>query len=205
MWDVIIKGIAFGAIVNVLSLGPVFFALVQSSIRRGVRAGATLALGVMLSDVFLIIVAYWGVSLFTDPTFRRIVGIIGGMVLIIFGIVTIIKSRSWQEQPEVEVQTFTYPALLAKGFILNVSNPSVIFFWMIVVGLMSAQSSYNLTHLGAFFSAALLTVLSLDCIKAYVAQRISNWLKPKFLLGLYRLVGLVLTGFGIFILFQAIS
>ena len=41
-------------------LGPGFFALLQTSIHRGFRAGMCLSIGIFLSDVFVLLLCYFG-------------------------------------------------------------------------------------------------------------------------------------------------
>ena len=41
-------------------IGPVFFMLIQTSITKGARAAITFDLGVVLSDLCFILIAYYG-------------------------------------------------------------------------------------------------------------------------------------------------
>ena len=55
--DLILKGIVTGFILSIM-IGPVFFVLLETSIRRGVRAALTVDIGVFLSDVIYVLIAY---------------------------------------------------------------------------------------------------------------------------------------------------
>ncbi|RYD92961.1 MAG: LysE family translocator, partial [Sphingobacteriales bacterium] len=53
MIDAIISGIGFGLVLTFLT-GPVFFALIKTSIDKGFHAGVALALGVVCSDMVFV-------------------------------------------------------------------------------------------------------------------------------------------------------
>jgi len=53
MIEAIITGIGFGLVLSVLT-GPVFFALIKTSIEKGFHAGVAMALGVVTSDMVFI-------------------------------------------------------------------------------------------------------------------------------------------------------
>ena len=84
-----------------------------------------------------------------------------------------------------------------KGFLLNILNPAVLFFWLGVVGLVSVKENYTQTDEAIFFGSTLLTVFSTDLLKNFIANRIKNFLKPNIMIWLNRIIGLVLIGFGV--------
>ncbi|MEZ4889043.1 MAG: LysE family transporter [Crocinitomicaceae bacterium] len=57
MIDLILKGIVTGFVLTVM-IGPVFFVLLETSIKKGVRAGLALDFGVFLSDVIYVLIAF---------------------------------------------------------------------------------------------------------------------------------------------------
>src|SRR5664279_1113062 len=82
------EGIIIGLTLAVM-LGPAVFALIQTSIHRGTKQGIILALGIALSDLTVLVMSSLGAAqLLTDGKRSLIVGLIGGSILIIFGIVT---------------------------------------------------------------------------------------------------------------------
>lgn len=81
----IVVGLTFAAL-----LGPGFFALLQTSIHRGFRAGMCLSIGIFLSDVFVLLLCYFGISHFleSDPRHNAWFQIVGGLVLTSLGFYT---------------------------------------------------------------------------------------------------------------------
>ena len=65
IFKAIFQGLALG-LALALSLGPSFFALIQTSTKRGFRPALGLAFGIFLSDVLCVLLAYVGVAQFFD-------------------------------------------------------------------------------------------------------------------------------------------
>jgi threonine/homoserine/homoserine lactone efflux protein len=84
-----------------------------------------------------------------------------------------------------------------KGFALNSINPSVLLFWAAVVTLASVQHGYHGVQIGVFLTSIILTVLSTDVAKAYVATRLRNYLSFRLMTWMNRSVGIAMVGFGI--------
>jgi len=57
----LLNGLFFGLTLTIL-LGPIFFALIQTGVERGFRAGVVLGSGIWISDIIFIIAVYLGVS-----------------------------------------------------------------------------------------------------------------------------------------------
>lgn len=57
----LLKGALFGLMVS-LSIGPVFFALIQTGIQRGYKQGISMSIGSLLSDIGYILLSYYGLA-----------------------------------------------------------------------------------------------------------------------------------------------
>ena len=57
MVELILKGVLTGFILSIM-IGPVFFVLLETSIRKGVRAALAFDLGVLLSDLIYVLIAF---------------------------------------------------------------------------------------------------------------------------------------------------
>ena len=85
IWEGIILGLT---LVIFFGFGPALFALIQTSIHRGLWSGFLLAFGVFLSDLALVGLCFLGaVKIISRPENHVVFGIISGVILIIFGIV----------------------------------------------------------------------------------------------------------------------
>jgi threonine/homoserine/homoserine lactone efflux protein len=67
MIEAIISGIGFGLVLTFIT-GPVFFALIKTSIEKGFHAGLSLALGVVMSDMVFVGAILYGSQYFDIST-----------------------------------------------------------------------------------------------------------------------------------------
>jgi threonine/homoserine/homoserine lactone efflux protein len=200
-----LEGIILGLTLAVL-LGPAFFALVQTSIHRGLRAGTQMAFGIFLSDLSLVFLSFIGaLQIVSTGTNRLAFGIIAGFILIVYGIFAFYKNTKLNGNGSADNNSkprwFT---LLAKGFFLNVANPFVWLFWMsVTVGITSSYGD-NTRQAIYFFAGALLTVLITDLVKVYIAKRIKLLLNATNIKHINQIVGILLFGFGVVLIIRAL-
>ena len=203
MIGIIIKGIGFGLILSV-AVGPVVFALVKTSLQKGFKAGVFVAMGVSMSDMCYITLAYLGVSQFFDsPLVKEQMAFVGGMVIITFGIVTIITKPKDYGDKEQKMTRSNYVKQMFKGFLINAVNPAVLLFWLGIMSLASVDYDFTPWKIILFFSSILMTVFSLDLTKVYLANKLRDWVTPKVMRTMYVVVGLALVVFGVKLMFFA--
>ena len=89
----ILTGILLG-LSTLVFIGPVFFYLLQSSIEKGFKAGLAVALGIIFGDIICVILAIYGFGdFFSSSQNIRYFGLVGGIILIFFGIMYFIKKN----------------------------------------------------------------------------------------------------------------
>jgi threonine/homoserine/homoserine lactone efflux protein len=187
-----------------IAIGPSFFALIQTSIRNGFQSGVALAVGIFLSDFVCVALAYLGASkLFDNPHNKLLIGVIGGTVLIVFGIYNMQKKTIIVENNIDIKKSFSVSLTVLKGFLLNILNPAVFLLWMGWMGWISARHDFTSMHVIIFFTMALLTVLATDVLKAYGAFWIRRYLRPLLLVWLNRVVGIIMICCGIWMIYQS--
>ena len=96
MIDLTIKGIVTGFILSIM-IGPVFFVLLETSIRKGARAALALDLGVLLSDLVYILIAYVfysEVAALNSGEKSGLLKIIGGSLFMLFAFITFFKNQA---------------------------------------------------------------------------------------------------------------
>lgn len=202
MLEPIISGITFGLILAIM-LGPVFFAILQTSLHEGFKAGAYLAIGVLLSDTTLIGVCYFFASqLNLLEQNQMLTGTIGGSLLIGFGLVNFFKKIKVREVDDDKKTV--HAKFVLQGFLLNIFNPAVLLFWIGIVGIVTLKESYTNTHTLVFFSSLLLTVLSTDLLKSFISHRIKNFLNATVIMWMNRIVGVVLIVFGLHMILKVV-
>ena len=203
MIDVILSGVLLGLVLAML-IGPVFFLLIDTSIKRGFRIAVWLAVGVMLSDAFFIVITYFSsTALSFMKEYSKEIGIGGAVLLIVFGILNFLK-KPHVKATELELPDDSRTPLVdtAKGFMMNFLNPFVLIFWMGVAGGISAREQWSSLGVIVFYGVVLTTVLGTDLLKAWLALKLKKLLKPSVLLWVNKLSGIGLVLFGVRLLYM---
>ena len=211
MIELIIKGIVTGFILSIM-IGPVFFVILETSIRRGVKAALALDLGVLISDVVYILIAYVfysEVAALTEGDKAGILKWIGGILFLIYGVTTWFKKPKEMKVDEVgnaAARPGDYVMLSLKGFALNFANPLVIFYWFSVI-TFGAKNSYAESHEDSilfFLGVILITFFSIDLLKILGAKKLRPLMTDKLMVGLNHLIGIVFVVFGLFLIIQGV-
>lgn len=182
-------------------IGPVFFVLLETSIRKGIRSAITLNLGVICSDIIYIAIAYFFydtvASLQQDSENGEIARIIGGILFLGYGVFTYFKKQkpiSLDEEGNVVKQDFFKTFM--KGFILNFLNPTIIFYWFSILTIPGKAPQIP------FVVIVLITFFTIDLFKILGAKKLRPIVTEKFLKGLNHFIGIIFFGTGIYFLIQ---
>ena len=204
MINQIFAGIGLGLIMAIM-IGPVFFMLINISIKNGFRSAFYFALGVVLSDAFYITIVEYSKSMvgFLDHH-RMNVAVVGGFLLIAFGISSFFKKVIDPKEIKIEKDRGGYDLLLEvfNGFIMNALNPFVLFFWIGVSTTLAIQASDSGVGELMFFIAVLLTIFSTDLLKGALAINLKKLMTVKFITLLNRISGIGLIAFGLRLFFM---
>ncbi|MCX6244510.1 MAG: LysE family translocator [Bacteroidetes bacterium] len=198
------EGLILGITVAI-TLGPALVALLQTSIKHGIKTGIFLAFGIFISDLFLVVGAFYGVSeIITAPKYHLIFGLLGGVVMIAFGIYTFFRkippSDTIEPINEFHVKRKGVIPYFFKGFLLNVVNPSLWFFWIFWVVSINSTYGGDRKSVALFFAGALGMILATDILKVVLANKIKVLGNPNVKFWINRVVGILFFIFGAFII-----
>ncbi len=192
MWQAVILGLLSGIILS-LGFGSVFFALIQSSIDHGYKAGIKIATGVLIGDFLLIALALVGTSFLPEiPHFDFFARSIGSLLLVGLGISQFRNSSLSHKVVQVGgVTQFLY--FIGKGFILNVINPVNFFSWVL---LSASLKSYQFDRFEEItcLSVCLLTIFVCESGFAISAHQIKKKLSDEAIMWIKRTSGLIFLG-----------
>jgi threonine/homoserine/homoserine lactone efflux protein len=195
MFEAIISGLGIGLVLSVLT-GPVFFALIKTSIEKGFHAGAAMALGIVSSDVVFVGAIIFG-SQYIDvpPHTKVIVGEIGSGILFSLGVYYIFKKA------EINFDNKT-PSVLNragyffKGFLMCIFNPTLLFHWITVIGTASTIFHQGVKHRQLDIAIMFLTILIVqfgqDLVKVFYANKLRDKISVKFIHRLNEVAGVAL-------------
>lgn len=208
MLEASFNGILLGLLISVL-IGPVFFLLIEISIKEGFRSAIFMDIGIILSDAACIVVAYFGMAaLLQEPRNKLIFIIIGSAVLIIMGIFKLLPPKTAKDTDDVmefQVRRSNPFYLAFQGFFYNLLNPSTIIFWITTVGGAVALYGSEKELIGAQFTATLATVFVIDVTKAWFAKKMRNIINPKIMRKANIVIGIVFIVFGIILVIRAFT
>jgi threonine/homoserine/homoserine lactone efflux protein len=195
MIEAVISGIGIGIVLTFLT-GPVFFALIKTSIERGFHAGVFLALGVVCSDVVFVGAILFGSQLFeVSAQTKTIAGVIGSIILFVVGIRYIFKKAkvNYSNDTPTGLKRTGY---FLKGFLMCIFNPAILFHWITVIGTASTIY-HNGVHNRVFkiaimFMTILIVQFGLDTTKAFYANKLRDRISEKVVHRLNEVAGIAL-------------
>ena len=210
MFITFIRGAILGFSMSIVFIGPALFALIQTSIKNGFRSAAAMAVGISLSDALLVFLAYLGAAQFMDnPKVKVYEGIGGSVVLLVFGIYELFQKHEDEKEAKIGLESVAnvnkrLPWMLAKGFILNILNPFVLFIW--IIWMSNVSSHYSTKEEILFFSAGTLgMILILDLLKSLAANRLKKILTHKLMLIIHYIMAIALIISGVVLLYDVFS
>ena len=189
-------------------IGPVFFMLMQISILKGARAAMAFDAGVILGDISFILIAYYG----SRPLLEKIkddprLFFIGGLVLIIYGLITYLDKQNKKEALEnskvVDVPiNNNYIKLFFKGYFLNFINVGVLAFWLGTVLVIGPTLKMDENAIFLYFAVIILGYIVTDLGKIFLAKQLKAKMTPLVIYRFKRIMGIILIVCGVFLILQ---
>ncbi|MCO5724192.1 LysE family translocator [Robiginitalea marina] len=197
MWEDIQAAIPLGFLLSFM-VGPVFFVLLETSATKGFRAGLVLDLGVILADIFFLIIAYFSsYQLLENLSNQPGLYVFGGVILLVYGLTTIFRSDFKEKKPRIVTRGSDYLGLFVKGFLLNFINIGVLVFWLGVIIIVGPSLENEPNRLITFFSAMLGAYLATDIVKILLAKQLKRKLTRKRIYQIKKVLGIILALCGV--------
>jgi threonine/homoserine/homoserine lactone efflux protein len=187
-------------------IGPVFFMLLQTSILKGARAAIIFDLGVVFGDITFILIAYYGSrSLLEKIKDDPRLFVLGGVVLIIYGLITYFDKENKKDALEnsnimnVPIRN-NYLKLFIKGYFLNFINIGVLGFWLGTVLVIGPSLKMNQTAIFSYFGIILIGYFLTDLGKIFLAKKLKSKMTPAVIYKIKKIMGLLLIICGVFLI-----
>ena len=231
MMPIFLKGVLLGFSLSFL-IGPLLFTLVQAAIERGQKAGLAVAAGIWASDLFFVFAVLFFVEKIQNftagPGFSKWAGLVGGLLLIGFGLVNFIKKKvaglpaAEGFQPEtpsaceglrpetplaresLRPETPHLGAHFTKGFLINSINPFTVFFWLGITGTVIVPNRWGAGETLIFFAGMLGTLVATDVLKVFLCKKIAHWLTAAHVKNVRIFIGFGLVIFGIVLIIRTL-
>ncbi len=186
--------------------GPAFFVLIETSIIRGFRAALVFDLGVISSDVFFILLAYFSsYQLLENINNQPGLYVFGGTLLTFYGITIFLRKtkHDLKTHPELKKKV-NYIGFYVKGFLLNIINIGVLVFWLGLTVVVSPTLEGGNKSVLVFFSTLIITCLFVDILKILLAKRMKAYLKKENIIFVKKTLGIIIVLFGITLIFKGV-
>lgn len=198
------KGIGYGLFLGVMSIGPTFFALIQTGLQGGKAAGWRMAGGIFLSDLTVALGCFFGLAeFFITPEFQ-----LGFSAFAAFGIISmgvkgvVVGYKKFMVNLQKPIDN---KANFFQGFMVNLLNPFVLLLWVGILGAISVGHDANTDEkylILVQMLSILFTVFALDIGKVYLSDFIGKKLNFRLYYFIGKYVGYVLIAIGIYYLYH---
>jgi threonine/homoserine/homoserine lactone efflux protein len=217
--EYVFQAIGIGFLLSIM-IGPVFFVLLEISITKGFKSAMIFDAGVLLSDLFYIVISlFFAYQLkgLGDVKNNLILSVLGGALFIAYGVYNLFFKQvtmgtgaldeellDSEEKANKSSKNKDNSMLVLKGFMLNLLNPGVVIYWLAIIakGFDLVAPYESDAHIVIFITIILITFFGIDCLKAYVANKIKPLVTVKLLRGLNSLIGFVFLGTGVFLILR---
>ena len=180
-----------------LAIGPVFFYLTNLTIQKTIYDGLAGVVAVTLVDYLFIVLAIWGIGKFLEKkNIKKLFGIVGSIVLTIFGLFMINNALSENSLINVASNSINIFSSFTSTFILTILSPLSIVFWTSIFVTKANEYNYSKKELILFgLSAGSATFIFMSISVIIVSVLKTNI--PISIVHISNLiVGLLLIGYG---------
>ncbi len=136
------------------------------------------------------------------PSFHFYVGMIGGIILVLFGLLSIISKPKPLSKDQITAQT--YGGYFLKGAAINVFNPFIFIFWGGIVSQLT-EKGVGFSHGIVYLATILVTVALTDVVKVYLAEKIRHLMTEKHMFGMRVIAGSGLIVFGLLLMYRVMK
>ena len=188
------------------SFGPLFFILLETSISKGLKKAFFMDLGVVFSAFVFFTVAYLGASKIITEQNQPALFILGGVMLSSYGLLSFIKTQQKKNKIKKgkavdEQNLMSFPI---KGFLLNIINVAVLFFWTGVLFVIGPKFEMNPVKIWTFFLLTVGTYVSVNLCKYYLASKLKSKLTDTVLFKIKQGLNILIFVCGLYLVYKGI-
>ena len=178
--EYVFQAIGIGFLLSIM-IGPVFFVLLEISITKGFKSAMIFDAGVLLSDLFYIVISlFFAYQLkgLGDVKNNLILSVLGGALFIAYGVYNLFFKQvtmgtgaldeellDSEEKPNKSSKNKDNSMLVLKGFMLNLLNPGVVIYWLAIIAKgFDLVAPYESDAHIVIFITIILIVLKVDLL-----------------------------------------
>ncbi|NMO96291.1 LysE family transporter [Paenibacillus lemnae] len=187
-------------------VGPINAAQLDKGLKKGFWHAWLFGLGAVLADIVYMVLVYMGVVHFlSTPFVQTFLWLFGAFVLLYTGIESVMTAGKVSVSSEKKDDSLI--ASMRSGFLMSLSNPMTILFWLGIYGsvLVKTAADYGTGDLLLYSGAVILGVLIWDFTMAGMASTFRKYFNTRAITVISILSGLSLIGFGIYFGWRAVQ
>jgi threonine/homoserine/homoserine lactone efflux protein len=160
-----------------------------------------------MSDFFvcvlmILLVDFGATNFIKDEKTQRFMGILAGLVLVVFGAFHFKAPPVKKTEEEINVYLPSTSAMLLKGFFLNLLNPAVWLIWLGNVTAVSKTLKYSILSMIIYFGITLGIVLLVEMAKILAASKLKKILTDKTMHRINIFTGILMIAFGVALVYN---
>ena len=138
-------------------IGPASLAVIQNGLRQGFLRAFLTGVGIISADATYLLIVFFGLASFINLSWiKALIWIFGTLVLLYLGIQSIRDGSRKLEFESGQAAVARNPWLV--GYLINISNPLAIVFWLGIFGSLLGTTFTGSTRLEALLSSASILV-----------------------------------------------
>jgi len=203
---IFIEGLLSGLLLAV-SLGPIFIALTQTSLEKGIKPGLVVGTGIWVSDIAIVWLLYHFIytikNTIESRTFIFWMGLSGALVLMVFGIALLVKKPKLAYD-NIKLSKSDYFGFWLRGFLVNTINPFTFVFWIGIISSYMIGRHSSGEQMAILLSTILSVIIISDTFKVLLANFLRRWLNDSHVNTISNVSGAILIVFGLFLAYKVI-
>jgi threonine/homoserine/homoserine lactone efflux protein len=193
----ILEGFKFGLLLQ-LAVETLSLMTFKISSSLGITHGLVFVCSVALIDSLYIFLASIGISaILKKDAIQKYFKYIGGIVLIIFGINTLLGCFNYSIIPSMNININNFHSIFLQGIIITLSDPLTIIFWGGIFSGKITDEKYTKKQLFMFGAGCVLSTLICLSIIAIIGSFVKIFLTETVIKILNAVIGIVIIIFGI--------
>lgn len=197
----IILGISLAA-----PLGPSGITVIKNGLRRGFLPGFITGLGVTSGDATYLLLVFFGLSGLIEIAFvKSLIWVFGAVVLFYLGYLSIKEASAKKNINKRGLKIEKNPFVM--GYLVNISNPLAIVWWIGVYGSLLGSSVQTLSGLSALLNSStiLIGILLWHSTMSFLTHWGKHIINEETMKYISIIAGIVLIGFALKFGFNVVS
>jgi threonine/homoserine/homoserine lactone efflux protein len=192
------EGFLTGAMLTMM-LGPVTMIILRYGLQVNRVAGVWAASGTWASDFIFIGLTFWMTAAIESwsmrPGIRLTLFLAGGFGLLVMGLL-MLKARQKTFNQNMEGVNSSYARAFTAGFLVNSLSPFTLFFWLGAAVFVHIQPNAPIWYYGGVMLALGIG----DFLKAWLAPKLTRWLKEHHVYWIQVVAGILIAGTGLYVM-----